>query len=510
MAAMNPARIGHRSGTGLAVLLLCVSACVTQQGAAQDASPEKAPNFTLTYSRVAVDPPAQPLSLGEENELTLRVRGGELVKVWATQDQDRGRQEQETPVSRRADGTLSIRVVPMALGDIKLLLMAQFSDGSFDQSIVTLKVGMSKKPPAWIAIAPDSSPDSDGDYVYASTDDPSLALEGGRYSFSFQAYYYGVKQLISLDPAWIRFRVIQPTPPVIDVDSAGAIKPLRKGDALLELSFAGAVRRTCVVVRQMQDRSLRGTCKQLRLALLKPTPQPLSNTWSTDPDGLQNERFYAGIEFYTDRLKVTPPNQPVEYGQPITFPVEITSGGLESLGFAQRRSDMDDPNLQTNKMAGHPGVLVAEEVKINGAEASSPKSMEIVPMTVGDETVQVYARFEDGGFAQRYFRMHVLSSTKGLRRLDVVDRLTERGRQLRPYLKYEQFGGQVEFSTMSGFTISVEQPKDAPVVRIDPDGWVHEIRPGRAVVTVSLGAISGKTLLQVTPPLNRVYTRISP
>ena len=495
------------------VVLLCFI-CAAIGSASQDGQPAAAPKVTFTDNRIAVDVPVQPLRLAEENEITVHIRDGELEKLWTMQAQYRdaahtvadavGAGEQETPVLRRADGSQFIRVVPMALGEVQLGLIAQFRGGALDQSAVTLKVGPSSKPPAWIAIAPAGLPRTDTDYLRVNTDDPYTTRNGGRERIFFEAYYYGLKESITLDPSFMRFRVIQPSPPVINLDSNGSIKPLRRGDALLELSYGGAVRRTCVLIRRQRDGFDRGTCKQLRLSLLKSAPQPLSTTWLNDPDGLYNDRFWAGTEFYTDRLNVTPPDHPVEFGQPVTVPVEITSGKLQSLGFVQRRSDMDDPNLQPNQLVGGHGVLTVGEIRMKTGEEAVPKFLEIVPMTVGDETVQVVARFHDDGFATRYFRMRVLPSTKGLRRLDVLDHITTRGRQLRPYLHYEQLGAQVDLPTLSGFKIAVEQPETAPIVRIDPDGLVHEIRPGVVMVTVSLGAISGRYRLQVSPPLNRV------
>ena len=45
-------------------------------------------------------------------------------------------------------------------------------------------------------------------------------------------------------------------------------------------------------------------------------------------------------------------------------------------------------------------------------------------------------------------------------------------------LRYRQLEGEIDVRTLEGFKLTVEQPGDAPVLRIDADGLVHELRAG--------------------------------
>lgn len=312
-------------------------------------------------------------------------------------------------------------------------------------------------------------------------DDPPRANgPGGRQFLYPEALYLDRHGRVRLDNAFVRYTVRQPAgAPVIDFDtSTGSLKPVRRGDALLETSYSGVVKRTCIQVGRASEPFDRGTCRQLRAAT---APSPLSTTRSQDRDGFASEFFDRQTGFHTERIEVTAPDRPVEIAQPLEMPVEISGGELLNLGFYQLRSGVDDPMLGNISSPGKRTNLnqgVADIVRDEG----SSKTVEIIPLALGEEKVATFGRFKDHGFSAKYFGMRAVPSSNGLKSIQLHDWPAPDGRRLRASLQYRQLEGDVELRTLDGFKLKVEQPADAPVLRVDPDGLVHELGAGDAVI----------------------------
>ena len=393
-------------------------------------------NLVVTEGQIEVVAPPQGLKLGEVNELTLLTKSPGLVSVFTHQgrpnalpntDRIEGG-DQELPVLHRPDGTAYIRLVPMELGDIEMGIMGNFAGKQLDRSTAKLHVGLSSRKPVEIWIDPNGFA-LQQNIIRLDIDEPRWAgktNEAWQYLFPV-AFYPDVRSHVYLDVASVEFKVRQPAgAPVIAFDrSTGRMKPLRQGDALVETWFSGVVRRTCIQVRNSSMPFDRSNCKQLRAAAAPSQPSPLNTTWSQDPDGLASEYISPTTEFFTDRLKVTAPDRPVELGQPIEIPLEISGGKLRRLNYSQRRSGVDAEPIGSNepapakvalankaRFADNRSLLEPDENGAYrgeaGAASDDPKSIEIVPLAVGEETVAIVASFQDHGVSTKYFRLRVL------------------------------------------------------------------------------------------------------
>jgi hypothetical protein len=454
-------------------------------------------NVAFTEGQIQVPP--QELKVGEVNELTLGIHVPGLTSVFTLQkkagalpfaDQVEGG-EQELPVLYHADGSAYIRLVPMQLGDIELQIVAVSSERQFDRSTVKLHVGPSSRQPAELWI------DSNGfalqqDVIRLDLDDPRWAgkTPDRRQYLSPVAFYPDVLAPVYLDIPSLQFKVTQPAgAPAIDFDKAtGSMRPVRLGNALLETSYGGLVRRTCVQVRTSRDVFDRDNCKQLRAASPFTPPSPLNTTWSRDPDGLASTYRWSQTEFNTERIEVTAPDRPVELAQPLEIPVQISGGQLSDLRYGQRRSDV---------AAGPIGQadVVGRKFDPTGGKAcgvrgeSICKTVEIVPLALGEETVTIFARFADHGYSQKFFRLRVLPSATGLKSITLSDWPAVDGTRLRASLQYEQLASPIELIPLEGVKLTVEQPADNPVMRVDPDGLVHELRAGNATIVAEYAGV---------------------
>jgi hypothetical protein len=125
------------------------------------------------------------------------------------------------------------------------------------------------------------------------------------------------------------------------------------------------------------------------------------------------------MNFFADRLSIMAPDRPVVVGQPIRIPVRLSAEKVRSIVFQQwvynHGFDVTVPSTATDAN-GVP--LAGNNVMPLGMERPNPlrdggetgKFIEIVPLALGNVEVGVGVYFEDGGLAERFFRMKVVSS----------------------------------------------------------------------------------------------------
>jgi len=148
-------------------------------------------------------------------------------------------------------------------------------------------------------------------------------------------------------------------------------------------------------------------------------------------------------------------------------------------------------------------------VDVGGGEAKivedrgMEKTIEIVPLQLGNITFVIDIDFTDGGSAQKSFTVRVVPSSRGVTKfrlnigfhrmfLILEDREEDRQTVLSPEVKYSFLDNPIRLTNLTEMKFSVEQPEFEPIVRVDADGWVHALRPGKAVLVGDFDGVIDK------------------
>ncbi len=223
--------------------------------------------------RLDVVPPTHNLTLAEENEVFLQVHAPGLTAVEAKQVQYGPNDLQSRrmphsprggwailPVTNHANGSASIKVTPLALGQLVLQIVGRFADGGDTKAEVVLNVQPPERTPDKLIVGDWAAPSSTARFVSAF-----MNPKGVNYGLTVGAVYENVTDQVDIDPSFASFEVRTANDtPIIELDkSTGRIKPLRVGEALVETNFGGWTNLTCVVVKDHFDSRNLLNCKSL-------------------------------------------------------------------------------------------------------------------------------------------------------------------------------------------------------------------------------------------------------
>jgi hypothetical protein len=459
------------------VVLLCVAVTAAEAQGPGGA----AKNFFLADGRVQILSPGHPLELAVENEIPLRLKGPGLAEVVSEQVEDGvssvpDQTGRTTPVLHHADGSAYINFRPIRLGKIKVAVLASFPDGGFERADAEMDVVPGSAKPVALIVAGGGAPGRDVFHTLRiDLDDPrAAAVTPRRPDYVYPAAWYpDVPYLIDLDKAFVKFSVKQPLDePVVKFDAAtGGVLPLRRGDALLETSYGGLTKLTCIQVRTTRDVFDRTNCGKLRPRV---APAPLDTTWPVDPDGLSSMLSAYGAP-HPEALTVHPPNRPVEVAQAVEIPIEVRSDRkILRIQFSQRRSEVDDPDVPvvfTNSAAakqfGQPFGSLARVVRDDGER----KVLSIAPLGLGDLTVGIAVYYMDSTVSsESYFRMKVVPSAKELTKLELQQWKTPEGpTEVMAFVSYEP-GLQLRMHHLDGMRFTLQNGAAKVPLKLDDEG----------------------------------------
>jgi hypothetical protein len=189
-----------------------------------------------------------------------------------------------------------------------------------------------------------------------------------------------------------------------------------------------------------------------------------------------------------ERLAIGTPERAVGLGQPVEITLNHSAGQIVDLAVDQ------------TSVASHAGLRnrsAGEQVGSGRAKIVSEEggitAIEVVPLKTGIVDLAIGAVFADGGFAVQHAQLNVAPSATGVRRFDLnggfrvlalvlEDREEDSQASLYPEVQYESLRDPIRLETAESLNLTVEQPENDPVVRVDANGVVHAIRPGRAVI----------------------------
>jgi hypothetical protein len=443
-----------------------------------------------------------PLKAGEVNALTLVLHGPSIDCLMVEETGFEGSPVTENVhtvrVRRNSNGSLYVPFTPTRLGKVGVRITGLFSDGGFGRLESTVDSEPSDREPALPMMQVGGVPGQDIDMWRLGLDDPQWQSTDQWFHFWSSAYYLDSRLPAEIDRSDLHFAVKQPQEnPVIELSDDGGIRPLRAGDALLETTFGNTTRETCIQVTENSWGGDNSRCGRLRAT---PQDAPLQTVWSRNPDGLASQ--IGQFDYFVSRISLTPPDQPVELAQPLNIPITVTEGKIRFLTVRQKMKGSDASILWSSRPPSKVQVPGAQHDEPNILrDDDEPKVIELVPVALGEETVSVAVEFKDGGFDERYFHIKTVPSDGGLEQIELNLQSPPNARpHLTACLKYSQVANCIFLPTLEGLRITVDQPGRA-VVRIDPDGTIHELSVGTATVSVGTGSVQQSTPLHVSAPL---------
>jgi hypothetical protein len=206
------------------------------------------------------------------------------------------------------------------------------------------------------------------------------------------------------------------------------------------------------------------------------------------------------------RLSVAAPDQSVGLGQPVRMHLTVSGADVARISVSER--DIATGRELTNQ-SGEASVG-SGMAKIDSKDDGTV-TIEVTPLQLGRVSLRIGVLFADGGLAQKEFEINIVPSARGLRRFDLnrgfqalalVLEGDEEDRQayLVPEVQYDALRYPVYLDSSEQLNLTVDQPEDDPVISVNPNGLIHALRPGTAVVTGDFDGM--KDSIQVD-----VYTR---
>jgi hypothetical protein len=218
------------------------------------------------------------LRFGEPGKLTVHLTGpGELQTAvyqqllqYSVANESTPFEDRETDESRQLgmvleapDGSAFVNLVPQRMGKAKFRIDVLFADGGVASRSFEIAVKPPAKPPVQFINSIDGT---HTDIFMAATTLHLLLTAPHNVRKLFPVAQMEENQpLILLGANDVKLEVKQPDEPVIRLDPAdGEVTGLRLGHALIKMSFAGAVSKTCVVVMDDMTKGDPSNCEELR------------------------------------------------------------------------------------------------------------------------------------------------------------------------------------------------------------------------------------------------------
>jgi hypothetical protein len=266
-------------------------------------------------------------------------------------------------------------------------------------------------------------------------------------------------------------------------------------------------------MRNRKGRSFNGMAFLLSCALIAsfagiaPSPSLLAQTTQQDTSPIPipketpeeaAERMSHRASLANERISVSAPQGDVPLGSPVDIDVKFAPGQIADMHVAQYKPH--------GTVQG--GIEQSLDVFKIVREDGETKTLEAVPMQLGSINLYIGAVYADNASAQQTIKLNVVPSSKGLEkfRLDggsdfdiIVLGEDEKDRQLwlQPVVAYKQVKYPILLEDSTQIKLSVEQDEDDPVLRVDPNGLVHALREGKAVIVGDFAGVIDRLTITV-------------
>jgi pimeloyl-ACP methyl ester carboxylesterase len=236
---------------------------------------------------------------------------------------------------------------------------------------------------------------------------------------------------------------------------------------------------------------------------LQTSTSPAVERLEAPSPGESNTKSAKFLFIADGRLSILPPQRSVGLGQPVLVPLKITGPKVARVNVIQfdpeTHRELRNQRIDSGAGSGDPWSL-----KEDGGETA----VEVIPLEAGTVGFKVQAIFADGGFEQREFELHAVPSQQHLERFDLnkgfhslalvlEEREEDRQTFLTPVAYYETLKNPVYLNGSDELNLTVDQPEDAPVVRVDAKGLIHALRLGTAVISADFDGVRDSITVDV-------------
>jgi len=206
-----------------------------------------------------------------------------------------------------------------------------------------------------------------------------------------------------------------------------------------------------------------------------------------------------------ERMVVDAPSHAIPVAVPYQIVVTMAPGKLVGPITVTQREPSGSPVPAENS----PFKIVAVQ--------GNQRTIQVVPGQVGKITLEISALYDDNAVVVQFVKINVIPTAKGLKSVSlglgpVFPLVLEEPKAapnewtphaqsiaLQPQLNYKSLPYSIHVTDISALPVTIEQPEDDPVIRIENKngyGVIYPIRPGTATVTCDIGGI--KDSVEVT------------
>jgi hypothetical protein len=159
----------------------------------------------------------------------------------------------------------------------------------------------------------------------------------------------------------------------------------------------------------------------------------------------------------------------------------------------------------SNESTGVPiGSGNAKVVNDNGLT----KTIEVSPLQVGQLNLDIVVLFADAGMAHKSYQLNVIPSSKGVKHfylnrgshsmaIVLEDKDEDRQVRLTPEVYYDQLDYPIYLEDSTQISFTVDRTDFDPVIRVDANGMVHGLRPGKATITADFDGVKDSVTVTV-------------
>jgi hypothetical protein len=228
---------------------------------------------------------------------------------------------------------------------------------------------------------------------------------------------------------------------------------------------------------------------------------PIPIPKESDEEAVERMRLRASLA--NERISVTAPEGDVLLGSPIVIDVKFAPGQIADMHVAQFKPH--------GSVRG--AIEQSEDVFKIVREEGQTKTIEVVPMQLGSVDLYIGAVYADNASAQQTIKLNVVPSSKGLKKfslnewsdakgwgamvLVLEDEEKDRQFWMRPVVTYEQVKYPIFLEDSTQIKLSVEQDENDPVIRVDPNGLVHALHEGNAVIVGDFDGVKARVRVAV-------------
>lgn len=210
----------------------------------------------------------------------------------------------------------------------------------------------------------------------------------------------------------------------------------------------------------------------------------------TEEEAERREQFPRVLA--PDRLTIEPPGGPLPLRNAAKIRLRLSPGRLSGDIVVLQTRDGKDIGADPARIVEDDGTL---------------KCIEVTPRELGDLTLTVQAVYADNAIARQSIAVRVVPSAQNLLSFTLVglggteialtvgDKTFDNW-QLRPLVEYRGLPA-LYLHNLMGITLSVEQDRESPVIRLDSDGTIHALREGIAYVTGDFAGVKDRIKVTV-------------